>query len=266
MTCSPSNPTINRSPRCPRCSRETDEERLARYSFGLKRLAEIGLAFAEGSHREFQANGPVADAQSETHTPTAEGQSDSAAEEAVAAPPDRASRIELSRTFERVARSVRLVYMLEDKLIQDFAARAKAAAKDAAEQAVGKERQRRNATRRTVDRVVKEAIDAEAGDQSERNHVLGQLKLRLDQNDVYWDLASKPAEILIARLFRELGLEPDWDRWHGEAWLNGDHYKIPDDTPPICPICGRAPPPVPAALPGGPVSEIPGTATGSDPP
>jgi hypothetical protein len=252
MTCSQSNSTANQPPRCPRCSRESDEERLARYSSGLKRLAEIGLAFAEGLHQEFQAPAVAAEVQS-------------AADDAAAAPPEPASRIELSRTFERVARSVRLAYMLEEKFIEDFAARAKAAAKDAAEQAVEKDRQRRNATRRTVDRVVKEAIQAEAGDQSERNHLLGQLKLRLDQNDIYWDLASKPAEILIARLFRDLGLDPDWDRWQGEAWLNGDDYKSQDETPPVCPICGRAPP-VPAAELRQPAPETRGDATGSDPP
>jgi hypothetical protein len=218
-------------------------------------------------HHEFQAQGVAAEAPAApAQTPPAEEQSASAAAEVAAAPPEPASRIELSRTFERVARSVRLAYMLEEKFIEDFAVRAKAAAKDAAEQAVEKDRQRRNATRRTVDRVVKEAIQAEAGDQSERNHLLGQLKLRLDQNDVYWDLATKPAEILIARLFRDLGLDPDWDRWQGEAWLNGDDYKVADETPPVCPICGRAPPPVPAARPDRSASEIPGTATGSDPP
>jgi hypothetical protein len=240
-------------------------------------LAEIGLAFAEGLHQEFQAQ-PVAGQtqEAEAPAPPAEtpapdaAQSASPAAEAAAAPPERASRIELSRTFERVARSVRLAYLLEEKFIEDFAARAKEAAKEAAEQQVEKERLRRNATRRTVDRVVKEAIEAEAGDQSERNHLLGQLKLRLDQNDIYWDLASKPAEILIARLFRDLGLDPDWDRWQGEAWLNGDDYKVPDETPPACPICGRAPTrsPVPAAEPDPPAAapEIQAAATGSDPP
>ena len=266
MNSSPPSPTENQPPRCPRCSRETDEERLARYSFGLKRLAELGLAFAEGLHREFQAQAvkaeaPAADVQTPPAEipPPAEAQSGSAAADAMARP-GRASRIELGRTFERVARSVRLAYLLEDKLIQDFAARAKEAAKEAAEQTAEKERQRRNATRRTVDRVVKEAIQAEAGDQSERNHLLGQLKLRLDQNDIYWDLASKPAEILIARLFRDLGLDPDWDRWQGEAWLNGDDYKSQDETPPACPICGCAPRPV------QPAPKSPSTATGSDPP
>jgi hypothetical protein len=237
MNTAPPNPACKPAARCPRCSRETDEERLARYSSGLKRLAEIGLAFAEGLHQEFQVG--TVEVQAQAAEPPGEAQSDSAAQPA--AVPDRASRIELGRTFERVARSVRLAYLLEDKLIQDFAARAKEAAKDAAEQAVEKERLRRNATRRTVDRVVKEAIQAEAGDQSERNHLLGQLKLRLDQNDIYWDLATKPAEILIARLFRDLGLDPDWDRWQGEAWLNGDDYKVSDETPPVCPICGCTP-------------------------
>jgi hypothetical protein len=273
MTSAPSNPTANQPPRCPRCSRETDEERLARYSSGLKRLSEIGLAFAEGLHREVQAvEAQVSDARTEpppAETPAPDAvQPGSAAHDAPAAPPDRPTHTELGRTFERVARSVRLSYMLEDKLIADFAARAKAAAKDAAEQAVEKERQRRSATKSTVNRVVKEAIQAEAGDQSERDHLLGRLRLRLDQDDIYRDLATKPAEILIARLFRDLGLDPNWDRWQGEEWLNGDDYKRQDEAsaPAVCPICGRAPPPVPAAQPERTEPEIAGIATGSDPP
>jgi hypothetical protein len=271
MTCAPSKATATQPPRCPRCSRETDDERLSRYSFGLKRLAEIGLAFAEGLHEAFQAQAVEAEAQeAPAQTPPAEPQSDGAATEAAAAPPERASQIELGRTFDRVARAVRLCYMLEDKLIQDFAARAKAAAKDAAEQAVEGERQRRNATRRTVNRVVKEAIQAEAGDRSEREHLLSRLKLRLDQDDIYWDLASKPAEILIARLFRDLELDPDWDRWQGEAWLNGGDYAPHGDPSAAtdCPICGRAPPPVAAAQSQrpDPAPEVPAAATGRDPP
>jgi hypothetical protein len=262
------NPIPNKAPRCPHCSRETEAERLARYSDGLKQLAEYGLIVAKALALKVQAQ--AAEATAAPEPAGAAANAPPAAPEPDPKPEPRTPRphlIEIGRTLERVSRTVRLAYMLEDKFIQDFAARAKEAAKEAAEQQVEKERLRRNATRRTVDRVVKEAIQAEAGDQSERNHLLGQLKLRLDQNDIYWDLASKPAEILIARLFRDLGLDPNWDRWQGEAWLNGDDYKVANETPPPgCPICGRAPPPVPAAQSDRPGPEIPGTATGSDPP
>jgi hypothetical protein len=257
------NPIPNKAPRCPHCSRETEAERLARYSDGLKRLAEYGLIVAKALALDVQAQAAEATAAPEPAGAAAN------APPAAPKPEPRTPRlqlIEIGRTLERVSRSVRLAYMLEDKFIQDFAARAKEAAKDAAEQAVEKERLRRNATRRTVDRVVKEAIQAEAGDQSERNHLLGQLKLRLDQNDIYWDLASKPAEILIARLFRDLGLDPNWDRWQGEAWLNGDDYKVADEMPPPCPICGRAPRPVAPAQPDRAASELTDAHSGSDPP
>jgi hypothetical protein len=275
MTTAPPNPTATQPPHCPHCSRETEEERLARYSAGLKLLSEIGLTFARGLDREAAARAAEAEASAApaAHDEAAAGAPSAVPAEArIAAEPDRASDVELSRAFERVARTVRLSYMLEEKLIADFAARAKDAAKDAAEQAVEAERQRRNTTRRTVDRVVKEAIHAEAGDKSERDHLLGRLKLRLDQNDIYWDLAKKPAEILIARLFRDLGLDPDWDRWQGEDWLNGDDYKAAEEisAAPVCPICGCPPRrfPVPAAEPRAPDAEpeSPGTETGSDPP
>jgi hypothetical protein len=270
MNCTTAKPTADQPPRCPHCSRETEAERLARYSAGLKRLAEIGLGFAEGLHRQREALD--LDAEAREQTPPSDTPAPNSAGASAAAPPDRPSRIELARTFERVSRCVRLSYMLEEKLIRDFAAHAKEAAQDAAEQAIEAERKRRSATKSTVNRVVKEAIQAEAGDQGEREHLLGRLRLRLDQDDMYRDLATKPAEILIARLFRDLELDPNWDHWQGEAWLSGADYAPPDAAAamPVCPICRRAlsPSPIPAARPDGPAAEpeTPGPATGSDPP
>jgi hypothetical protein len=259
MSFTPPNLAANAAPRCPHCSRETEEERLARYSAGLKRLAEIGLGFAEALHLERQA---IA-AEHPAPAPTEAASAPRPAERAAA--PGRPDYTKLSVTFDRIARGVRFSYMLEEKLIRDFAAHAKEAAKDAAEQAIEAERKRRSATKSTVNRVVKEAIQAEAGDQGEREHLLGRLKLRLDQDDMYRDLATKPAEILIARLFRDLELDPDWERWQGEEWLSGADYA-PQGEPssaPVCPICGRAPRPAPVATAA---PEIPGTATGTDPP
>jgi hypothetical protein len=248
---SASNPSATTPPRCPHCSPETEAERLARYSAGLKLLSEIGLAIAKGLHPDARP---------------AEAEAPNPPDATPAEPdvPDRPSHIELSRAFERIARTVRLSYMLEEKLIRDFAAHAKEAAKDAAEQAIEAERKRRSATKSTVNRVVKEAIQAEAGDQSERDHLLGRLRLRLDQDDMYRDLATKPAEILIARLFRDLELDPDWDRWQGEEWLSGADYAPQGEAAPVCPICGRASAPVPAVP--APEPESPGPATGTDPP
>jgi hypothetical protein len=216
------------------------------------------LAFAKRLHVEL----PAPDRAEPVPAPS-DGPADAVPPQA---PSDRPSDEELARAFERIARGVRLSYMLEEKLIRDFAAHAKEAAKDAAEQAIEAERKRRSATKSTVNRVVKEAIQAEAGDQGEREHLLGRLRLRLDQDDMYRDLATKPAEILIARLFRELELDPNWDRWQGEAWLNGADYAPQGDASaaPVCPICRRAPTPVSAARTGGP--DTPGTATGRDPP
>jgi hypothetical protein len=267
MITAPSTPSATTPPRCPHCSPETEAERLARYSAGLKLLSEIGLAIAKEMHPEARAvEAPPVEAPTPPDATPAESDAPtrSAAEAVVA--PDRPSQIELSRAFDRIARTVRLSYMLEEKLIRDFAAHAKAAAADAAEQAIEAERKRRSATKSTVNRVVKEAIQAEAGDQSERDHLLGRLRLRLDQDDMYRDLATKPAEILIARLFRDLELDPDWDRWQGEEWLSGADYApqgLPS-APPVCPVCHRAPAPQPDRPADAPA--ISGAASGSDPP
>jgi hypothetical protein len=138
MTSAHPNLTASPAPRCPHCSRETEEERLARYSDGLKQLAGFGLIIAKALALEIQEQAGEASARPEA----AEATADAAPAAKPAAQTTRPPLIEIGRTFERVSRSVRLCYMLEDKFIDDAAARAKRAATEAAEQRVEAERLR----------------------------------------------------------------------------------------------------------------------------
>jgi hypothetical protein len=53
MSTTPTDPAHNSPSRSSSSSRETDEERLARYSAGLKQLAELGRAFGRTLPLEF---------------------------------------------------------------------------------------------------------------------------------------------------------------------------------------------------------------------
>ena len=256
MTSAPPDPATG-PPRCPRCSRETAEERLARHSDGLKRLAEIGLGFAEEVDLEVQAR-------------AAEARARLAKAEAGAVPPPAEppgkDRPDLALTFTRISRCVRLTFMLEDKLHANFEARRngdEARAAERAKEAAG-ERQKRD--RATAERVVREAIRAEAGDQNEYNRLISQMKLRLDRSDIEQEAGKIPTEALIQRVCRDLGLDPDWDWWQGEEWLGGADDDAPMASAAPCPICHPAASPPPERDRTDPApSPLPATG-GSDPP
>jgi hypothetical protein len=252
MTNAPPDPATQK-PHCPRCSRETAEARLARHSEGLKRLAEIGLGFAEEVDLEVRARAAEARAR------LAKAEAD--AVPPPTAPPDR-NQPDLALTFTRISRCVRLTFILEDRLHADFAARRNADEARITARAREEAGERRDRERATVERVTREAIRAEAGDENEFNYLINWMNLRLERDDIAQEAGRLPTEMLIARVCRDLGIDPDWDQWQGEDWLEGD-----DDAPPApCPICQPAtPPPAERERDDPAASPLPATG-GSDPP
>jgi hypothetical protein len=269
------DPQPDRRVGCARCLGETDDERAARYGRMLRRLAEIGMNAAEAldlaiaaeaaeARRRLAAANPEADeAPPETTDP----------EPAAANPAGAKNLADAALTLARVGRCVRQTIMLDDRLIAEFRARAKAEAAEAVERAVAATAERRKRSRIEVDRVVKEAIRAEAGDRSEFDHLIRLLKTRMGENDIYEDLGRKPIEDIVVRLCRDLQLDPDWDRWQGEEWLSGRDRIAPETPlPPLrfcpscCPVCnppGRDP--ATAAADAGPAASLPDSAP-PDPP
>jgi rubrerythrin len=238
---------------------------LARYSDGLKRLAEIGMELAEDLRTEARAR--AAEAQLRLQKVEAGELPPSPAE------PQGKHQADLALTFARVSRCVRLSFMLDDKFHADFAARLKAGAADA--KAAASERRQRDQD--TIKRVVRETIHSESGDESEYEHLLGQMRLRLDRDDIELDLGLVPVDVLIARVCRDLGVEYDRDQWQGADWLGGDDADGTPVSRESCPICGAAAarppepdlsdpdPPEPELDPPDPASAAP-TAASRDPP
>jgi hypothetical protein len=240
---------------CPHCSRETEDARLQRYADGLKRLAEYGLVLAEALAGEARAKAVEA--------------------ESPAVPPaetENPGKTDLAQAFDRVARAVRLSFMLEERFHADFAARRQARANAAAQQAVNAAQGKRRRNRAAVERVVTEAIGDATGDKKERDALGWQLKHRLDRPDMIEDLSELPINVLVARICRDLGFDPDWDRWRDEAWFFGEDDGPPEETP-ACPICGcgaggqeRPPEMSEEVEPPETTAEMPRLATGTDPP
>jgi hypothetical protein len=54
---------------------------------------------------------------------------------------------------------------------------------------------------------------------------------RLDNDDIYGLVASRPVGELVAMLCRDLGLEPDWDALAAEAWAQAEIDSAPEGSP-----------------------------------
>jgi hypothetical protein len=61
-------------------------------------------------------------------------------------------------------------------------------------------------------------ILAEVCDQAEVDRLAEESWERLDQDDIYGDLAAKPVSEIIAMVCKDLGLAPDWATLAEEAW------------------------------------------------
>jgi hypothetical protein len=235
---------------CARCSLESGGERMARHSSVLKRLVEIGMSAAEALECKAVAEAEAAEALAARLK----------AGESMPTPMGARPGPDIALAFSRLARSIQTSLLLEDTLVDNFQKREKSLAAEAAERKSQATEARRKRTRRQVERVVTEAIRAEAGDRGEYDHLIRRLKVKIDQNDVYDDLATKSVEEMVVRLCRDLELSPDWQQWEGQAWLRTEEPAI-DDTAPHCPAC------CPRCRSASPPSEPQPAASGStDPP
>jgi hypothetical protein len=158
----------------------------------LGELAEIGLEIARAVERQ--------------------------AQEPAAAPGDA------PLAYSRVSRAVRLTLMLQSKLIEALTASDKdaGAARAAAEAEAAKTREMQDPAYQMKARI--EAIVARvAGRRLRRDgqaveRVLRESAERLDDEDLYGDLLERPVSELVARLCKDLGLDPDWAELAEELW------------------------------------------------
>lgn len=112
--------------------------------------------------------------------------------------------------YGRVARAVRLTIALQSKLVAEAQAAASAPDRDRDE--------RRTRIRRIVGRVV----DSETLDRAESVYQKGEAAERLEHDDIYGDLLSRPTSEIVAEVCRDLGLKPHWSRLATEAWARDE--------------------------------------------
>jgi hypothetical protein len=132
---------------------------------------------------------------------------------------------ELSLAFARVSRAVRLTVALEERVEQGAAAPARAAAEavERAQRAVEAEAGRRRAAVASLAQDLTESVEglieeAAFGDEAAGDRLYEDLCERVDRLDDA-ALEDRPMVELIARICADLGLEPDWELWAEEGWV-----------------------------------------------
>jgi hypothetical protein len=141
--------------------------------------------------------------------------------------------------FSRVTRAVRLAILLQEELAKGREAPDEAARPDEARP----EEDNRDRAVRVLRRV---ARDHCRRDGFEVSAIAREAAERLDDDDIYGLVASRPVGELVALLCRDFGLEPNWDALAAEAWARAeiaggadgspflDDEDVDDPEPPAC--------------------------------
>ncbi len=135
---------------------------------------------------------------------------------------------DLGLALARVSRSLRLTIALRTKLIEDLKradngaaidARMAADRAEAARPALKRARQKEigGAIWRTAD-----AAHAEGEGDAEFERITREANEKLQDEEVYGDLLTRPASEVIAHICRDLGLSPDWPRLAQERWARAE--------------------------------------------
>jgi hypothetical protein len=200
----------------------------------LERLAEAGMQVILAVEREAKAAAPSASAAEDPSAPSdtpdpafpppPRGGRGRRADEA-----GREGRLQgLAMAYARAARGVRMTVMLQSRLmgeLEEFERRSSSRlSNEARERLAAREaarRERKARVRSIVQRLAEQQWEAEGAD-AETLEALGLEGLdRLDE-DVYGDVMERPMGEIVARICRDLGLDPDWSRLAQEAWAEAE--------------------------------------------
>ena len=135
-----------------------------------------------------------------------------------------ARRAEDAKTFARVAKTVRLTGLLQSKLIKDMddaRRRALVSAPLVEAQARIKEIEQDPAHghKARVEKIVERQVKAlHPNDEEEVERLMLEACERLDDEDIYRDVQTRPVGELVALICRDLGVDPDWPKLAQEAW------------------------------------------------
>jgi hypothetical protein len=160
----------------------------------LGQLAEIGLNIALALER--QATGKLA-------------------------PDETPIAADVCAAYERVAKAVRMTILLQSKVIADLRhgdgmARLQRQRDEAkADQA---RQPRKDAGRDRIEAIVARGIDAGAEDQETYDRLHTEAVERLEHEDIYGTVLTRPMSEIVADICQDLGIEPPWSGLAEEAW------------------------------------------------
>lgn len=177
----------------------------------LVELTEIGMELARAVRRDVAAAAEEEAACEPAHAP--------ASPDALAA--GVAARRDLCLAFSRVSRAVRQTLGLHARLEAGVSTAAQAPVSFAEQASGALERVRARlallARREKVEGTVREAIQIETADVAEVRRLVEVLDERLER-DYRLDFGDQPIGEMVALICRDLGLNPDWNRWAFEDW------------------------------------------------
>ncbi|HVY33958.1 MAG TPA: hypothetical protein VG960_06010 [Caulobacteraceae bacterium] len=127
--------------------------------------------------------------------------------------------------YARVSRAVRMTILLQSKLIADLQTLEVKGAQAAANansllgtQRVGLECDQKD----RIGRIIARIAGADGADEDEVERLAEEAAERLDQDDLYGDVLTRPVSELVAQICKDLGLEPNWPQLAEEAWAKAD--------------------------------------------
>ena len=92
---------------------------------------------------------------------------------------------------------------------------------------------------------------AECDDEDRLDDLVHETAERLDDDDIFGDVLTRPVGELVSLICRDLGLEPDWARLGEEAWAKEEFDDPRSPFFATSPIYGRGGPPAdPGVQPG----------------
>jgi hypothetical protein len=122
---------------------------------------------------------------------------------------------DVALAYGRVSRAVRLTVALQAKVVKELQGLDQVAARELYADRCNAERERLRLAKLRQDRVqriVERVIAAEVADAAEVDRLADEACERLEHDDIYGDLTTRPVGEIIAPICRDLDLSPDWTR------------------------------------------------------
>jgi hypothetical protein len=201
----------------------------------LRELAEIGMEVARAVRDEVVAQ-PAPDQPGETDR-------------------DRAA---LVLALSRISRAVRMTLALHAQFTEDHRLLGEQSAAERKQRAATARAEHRAHQLDKVERVINVTLDAKAGKNwQERDRLDDGLRERLKDFDDYALCGDRSIGEIIARICRDLGVTPDWQRWIDADWARDEIATKPPGSP-----YAAWPAPTPDRRPPAPTRRVAVAATG----